>query len=366
MAQKGTFWETAGPAAKPQDPLFSLHPPNADLEHGLGAVEVAVSLGLSAAPGAFFPSLPREGSTQEVPVYRTLSTADLYIPDKHATYLYEGSEGCQQCGAGGTAWVGTVEWVAPAQHPHSLFSKGSSFSKLISTDWVLTHVPSSALEQPDSPADTIVSATAGDRVSTSRSRAAANAQCLFRDTGTASTAPGPFAHLGLITLAKEIKTKLGTLLQKPDCTIDFIIPYPEKQEKPLKAQKPSPEEALQWRDSLEKLLQNPYGLASFCSFLRSEFSEENAEFWVACEEYKKIKSPVKMAEKAKKIYEEFIQTEAPKEVNIDHFTKAVTIKNLVEPSPSSFDMAQKRIFALMEKDSLPRFVRSEFYHELIK
>ncbi|XP_009998188.1 PREDICTED: regulator of G-protein signaling 5 isoform X2 [Chaetura pelagica] len=166
--------------------------------------------------------------------------------------------------------------------------------------------------------------------------------------------------------AKEIKTKLGTLLQKPDSAIDFIILHPEKPEKPPKAQKPSLEEALQWRDSLEKLLQNPYGLASFRSFLRSEFSEENAEFWVACEEYKKTKSPEKMVEKAKKIYEEFIQTEAPKEVNIDHFTKAVTMKNLVEPSLSSFDMAQKRIFALMEKDSLPRFVRSEFYQELIK
>lgn len=59
----------------------------------------------------------------------------------------------------------------------------------------------------------------------------------------------------------------------------------------------------------------PDGLASFHSFLRSEFSEENAEFWVACEDYKKTKSPVKMAEKAKKIYEEFIQTEAPKEVS---------------------------------------------------
>lgn len=57
------------------------------------------------------------------------------------------------------------------------------------------------------------------------------------------------------------------------------------------------------------------GLTSFRSFLRSEFSEENAEFWVACEDYKKTKSPVKMAEKAKKIYEEFIQTEAPKEVS---------------------------------------------------
>ena len=59
------------------------------------------------------------------------------------------------------------------------------------------------------------------------------------------------------------------------------------------------------------------GLASFKSFLKSEFSEENLEFWLACEDYKKIKSPAKMAEKAKKIYEEFIQTEAPKEVGLD-------------------------------------------------
>ncbi|XP_063282217.1 regulator of G-protein signaling 5 [Pelobates fuscus] len=166
--------------------------------------------------------------------------------------------------------------------------------------------------------------------------------------------------------AKEIKTKLGTLLQKPESAFDLIIPYPEKTEKPPKVPKPSTEEALQWKDSLEKLLQNSYGLSVFQSFLKSEFSEENIEFWMACEEYKKIKSPAKMATKAKKVYEEFIQTEAPREVNIDHFTKGVTMKNLVEPSPTSFELAQKKIFALMEKDSLPRFVRSEFYQELIK
>ncbi|XP_039204905.1 regulator of G-protein signaling 5 [Crotalus tigris] len=163
--------------------------------------------------------------------------------------------------------------------------------------------------------------------------------------------------------AKEIKTKLGTLLQKPDSAIDLIIPYPEK---PAKVQKPSPEEAWQWHNSLEKLLQNPYGLSSFRTFLQSEFSEENIEFWIACEHYKKTKLPTKMTEKAKKIYEEFIQSDAPKEVNIDHFTKSVTMKNLVEPSISTFDLAQKRIFMLMEKDSLPRFVRSNLYGELVK
>ncbi|MEE6518883.1 hypothetical protein FKM82_030172 [Ascaphus truei] len=107
------------------------------------------------------------------------------------------------------------------------------------------------------------------------------------------------------------------------------------------------------------------GLSTFQHFLKSEFSEENVEFWAACEEYRKTKSPAKLGNKAKKIYEEFIQSEAPREVNIDHFTKAVTMKNLVEPSASSFDLAQKKIFALMEKDTLPRFVRSHFYQALV-
>lgn len=52
--------------------------------------------------------------------------------------------------------------------------------------------------------------------------------------------PIPLSDLSLLIpscRAKEIKTKLGTLLQKPDSTIDFIIPYPEKPEKPPKAQK---------------------------------------------------------------------------------------------------------------------------------
>ena len=53
------------------------------------------------------------------------------------------------------------------------------------------------------------------------------------------------------------------------------------------------------------------------------------------------------------------------QVNIDHFTKDVTLRNLVDLSPATFDLAQKRIFALMEKDSFGRFLRSEQYQELL-
>ncbi|CAL1593082.1 unnamed protein product [Knipowitschia caucasica] len=168
-----------------------------------------------------------------------------------------------------------------------------------------------------------------------------------------------------IERAKGIKSKLGVLLHKPDNGIDLIIPYPEKSEKkPEKVQKPTPEEAAQWRESLDLVLNHSYGLSAFRSFLQSEFSDENIEFWVACEDFKKTKNPVKMAAKAKKIYEDFIQSEGPREVNIDHFTKDVTLRNLVELSPSTFDVAQKRIYALMEKDSFSRFLRSDFYQDL--
>ncbi|KAM8822277.1 regulator of G-protein signaling 5-like, partial [Synchiropus picturatus] len=107
------------------------------------------------------------------------------------------------------------------------------------------------------------------------------------------------------------------------------------------------------------------GVAAFRSFLQSEFSEENIEFWSACEDFKRIQSPSKMAAKAQKIYQDFIQSEGPMEVNIDHVTKDVTLRNLVELSPSAFDLAQKRIFALMEKDSFGRFLRSAQYQELL-
>lgn len=39
---------------------------------------------------------------------------------------------------------------------------------------------------------------------------------------------------------------------------------------------------------------------------------------MACEDFKKTKSPVKMATKAKKIYEDFIQAGGDKEVGIVH------------------------------------------------
>lgn len=58
----------------------------------------------------------------------------------------------------------------------------------------------------------------------------------------------------------------------------------------------------------------PDGIAAFRAFLKTEFSEENLDFWLACEEFKKIRSASKLETQARRIFEEFVCCEAPKEV----------------------------------------------------
>ncbi|XP_067417612.1 regulator of G-protein signaling 3 isoform X3 [Emydura macquarii macquarii] len=163
-------------------------------------------------------------------------------------------------------------------------------------------------------------------------------------------------------LAKDMKNRLGIFRRRNESPGANPI---SKLDKAMKSLKPTPEEALKWGESLEKLLLHKYGLAAFRAFLRTEFSEENLEFWLACEEYKKIKSQSKMVSKAKKIFAEYIAIQSCKEVNLDSYTREHTKENLQTITRSCFDLAQKRIYGLMEKDSYPRFLRSELYLDII-
>uniref|UniRef100_A0A3Q4GJE7 Regulator of G-protein signaling 3 n=1 Tax=Neolamprologus brichardi TaxID=32507 RepID=A0A3Q4GJE7_NEOBR len=162
--------------------------------------------------------------------------------------------------------------------------------------------------------------------------------------------------------AKDMKNRLAFLRRRNESPGSNPA---GKLDKSMKSVKPTPEEALKWGDSLDKLLAHKYGLAAFRAFLRTEFSEENLEFWLACEEYKKIKSQSKMASKAKKIFAEYIAIQSCKEVNLDSYTRDHTKDNLQNVTRSCFDLAQRRIYGLMEKDSYPRFLRSELYLDLI-
>lgn len=130
----------------------------------------------------------------------------------------------------------------------------------------------------------------------------------------------------------------------------------------------------------------------FRHFLRSEFSEENLDFWLAVEKFKETRPPNKMAAKAAKIYEEFISTSAGRQVsvhwsrmhwscdtadwpcdtvalcfqvNVDSSVRESTRQTLrLGVSPATFQLAQDQIFNLMETDSYPRFLRSRLYRQL--
>ena len=52
----------------------------------------------------------------------------------------------------------------------------------------------------------------------------------------------------------------------------------------------------------------------FREFLRSEYSEENMLFWLACEDLKSEQNPELVEEKARLIYEDYISILSPKEV----------------------------------------------------
>ncbi|KAG8003367.1 Regulator of G-protein signaling 2 [Nibea albiflora] len=109
--------------------------------------------------------------------------------------------------------------------------------------------------------------------------------------------------------------------------------------------RPSADDVNQWAQSLDTLLGHKYGKAAFCIFLKSEFCEENIEFWTACEDFKNHKSRKEM-------------------INLDFHTKNAIIESLHEPTATSFLAAQRKVYSLMENNSYPRFIHSDLYKEL--
>ncbi|XP_056599745.1 regulator of G-protein signaling 18 isoform X1 [Triplophysa dalaica] len=161
---------------------------------------------------------------------------------------------------------------------------------------------------------------------------------------------------------KDKKNRLSLLLTKSGSHENVS---PEKKP-PTTNNHITPELALKWRDSFEELLSHSDGVEIFTQFLRTEFSEENIEFWLACEDFKTTESPTKLQTKAKQIYAVFIDKEAPKEINIDHSTKVAIEKNVLQPTQSCFDVAQGKIYSLMKRDCYTRFLTSDIYLSLTK
>ncbi|XP_029424815.1 regulator of G-protein signaling 20 isoform X1 [Nannospalax galili] len=145
---------------------------------------------------------------------------------------------------------------------------------------------------------------------------------------------------------------------------------------------PTLEEVSAWAQSFDNLMVTPAGRNVFREFLRTEFSEENMLFWMACEELKKEANKSIIEEKARIIYEDYISILSPKEgnltpssdlhghcmiqVSLDSRVREVINRNMVDPSQHIFDDAQLQIYTLMHRDSYPRFMNSALYKDLLQ
>ncbi|XP_078092269.1 regulator of G-protein signaling 20-like isoform X2 [Mustelus asterias] len=127
---------------------------------------------------------------------------------------------------------------------------------------------------------------------------------------------------------------------------------------------PTAEEVYSWAESFDKLMKTPAGRNIFREFLRTEYSEENMLFWLACEDLKNEANKSVIEEKARMIYEDFISILSPKEVSLDSRVRDVINKKMAEPSTQTFDDAQLQIYTLMHRDSYPRFLNSSIYKSL--
>lgn len=129
--------------------------------------------------------------------------------------------------------------------------------------------------------------------------------------------------------------------------------------------KPTLEEISVWSQSFDKLMKNPAGRNVFREFLRTEYSEENMLFWLACEDLKQEMNKNTVEEKARMIYEDYISILSPKEVSLDSRVREVINRKIQEPTPHTFEDAQLQIYTLMHRDSYPRFLNSSIYRSLV-
>uniref|UniRef100_A0A4W4DTS5 RGS domain-containing protein n=1 Tax=Electrophorus electricus TaxID=8005 RepID=A0A4W4DTS5_ELEEL len=145
------------------------------------------------------------------------------------------------------------------------------------------------------------------------------------------------------------------------CMQSLYIPYCR-----LYLPGPTLDEARLWAQSFEHLIKSARGRDHFRQFLKTEFSEENLLFWLACEELKKETNRTVVEQTVKQIYEDYISILSPREVSLDSRVRDVINKNMLEPSSQTFDDAQQQIYTLMQRDSYPRYMNSSMYAELIK
>jgi len=120
-----------------------------------------------------------------------------------------------------------------------------------------------------------------------------------------------------------------------------------------------------WSRTFEKFISDPLGLRCFQEFLKTEFSEENLQFWIACEEFQRINDENKLQESANNIFIEYLSQGAPFLVNVTQQAVELAQEKIKAPTADMFIEAQRQVYQLMKQDSYMRFLKSELYNECL-
>ncbi len=78
-------------------------------------------------------------------------------------------------------------------------------------------------------------------------------------------------------------------------------------------------------------------------FLKKEFSEENIDFWVICENYKKISDVNEMKKEAERIWHLYLDTSSSHQINVDNKARSRCKEHLANPTSTMFEMAQTQV-----------------------
>lgn len=72
-------------------------------------------------------------------------------------------------------------------------------------------------------------------------------------------------------------------------------------------------------------------------------------------------------EAIQKIWDEYLAPDSPRSVNVDSKSIELAREAITSPNPNrwSYDVAAAHIYHLMERDSYPRYLRSDMYKDYL-
>ena len=92
----------------------------------------------------------------------------------------------------------------------------------------------------------------------------------------------------------------------------------------------------------------------FREFLQSQYSQENLNFYLACEKYRKLDPDLVGREMvkfmAKQIFNDFLSENSQQPINVDNSFSEIIRANINSPGPDLFLPVQAEIFDLMRTD----------------